>query len=62
MSGLEGVLEIAKPVTAALDVEHVGAVQQAIEDRGGEDLVAGEQLGPVADALWTCPGKVESTN
>ena len=26
-------------------------MQQAIEDRGGEDLVAGEEFGPVADAF-----------
>ena len=48
---LQRVLEVAEPVAAALDVEDVGAVEQAIEEGGGQDLVAGEELGPVADAL-----------
>src|SRR5688572_24807880 len=48
---LERFLEVAEAVAAALDIENVGAVQQAVEDGGSQDLVAGEQLGPVADAL-----------
>ena len=50
-SGFEGVLEVAQAITAPLDVEDVGAVEQPIEDGGGEDLVTDEQPGPVADAL-----------
>ena len=48
---LDGLFEVAEPIAATLDVEHVTVVQQSIEDGGGEDLVAGEHLGPVADAL-----------
>ena len=54
MSGvgeLQRLLEVPEPVAAALDVEDMGAVEQAVEDGGGQDLVAGEELGPVADAL-----------
>jgi hypothetical protein len=29
----------------------VTVVEQTVEDRGGEDLVAGQDLGPVTDAL-----------
>ena len=50
-SGPQGFLEIAQPVAAALDVENMGAVLQAIEDGGGQHLVAGKQFCPVADAL-----------
>jgi hypothetical protein len=32
-------------------VDDVHVVQEAVEDGGGEDLVAGEDLGPVADVL-----------
>jgi hypothetical protein len=35
-------LELAQPVAAPGDVEHVAAVEQAVEDRGREHLVAGE--------------------
>jgi hypothetical protein len=50
-SSFEGILEVAQAITAPLDVEDVGAVEQPIEDGGGEDLVTDEQPGPVADAL-----------
>jgi hypothetical protein len=43
--------EFAQPVAAAADVEDVAAVEQPVEDRGGEDLVAGQDLRPVADAF-----------
>ena len=50
-STLQGFLEIAQPVASALDGEDMGAMEQAIEDGGGQHLVAGKQFGPVADAL-----------
>jgi hypothetical protein len=34
-STLQGFLEIAQPVASALDVEGMGAMEQAIEDGGG---------------------------
>jgi hypothetical protein len=43
--------QVAEPVAAPLDVEDVGAVQEPVEDRGREHLVAGQQFGPVAHAL-----------
>jgi len=48
---LEAALEVAEPVAAALDVEEVAAVQEAVEEGGGHDLVAGQDLGPVLDRL-----------
>ena len=43
---------IHRPAGAApVDVDDVDVVQQAVEYRGGEDLVASEDLGPVADVL-----------
>lgn len=50
-SALEGLLEVAQSVAAALDVEDMGAMQQPVEDGGGQHLVAGQQFGPVADTL-----------
>jgi hypothetical protein len=50
-SALQGVLEVAQPVAAALDLEDMGAVEQPVEDSRGQHLVAGEQFGPVTDAL-----------
>jgi hypothetical protein len=50
-SGFQGVFQVAQPVAAALDVEHVRAVQEPVEDGGRQDLIAGEQLRPVPDAL-----------
>ncbi len=44
-------LEVAEAVAASLDVEHVTMMQQPIEDGGGEDLVAGQELRPVLDAF-----------
>src|SRR3954452_23830621 len=48
---LQRLLEVAQTVAAALDVQHVRAVQQPVQDRRRQHLVAGEQLGPVAHAL-----------
>ena len=43
---------IHRPAGAVpVDVDDVDVVQQAVEYRGGEDLVASEDLGPVADVL-----------
>ena len=39
---LEGVLEVPEPVASALDVEDMSAVQQPVEDGGGQNLIAGE--------------------
>jgi hypothetical protein len=36
----ERLFEVAQPVAASLDVQHVSLVQQAVENRGGEHLVA----------------------
>ena len=36
---------------ASLDIENVGAMQQPVEDGGGQNFVPGKELGPVADAL-----------
>ena len=44
-------VDLLEPVAAVVDVDDVYVVQQAVEDRGGEDLVAGEDLGPVAHVL-----------
>ena len=47
----EEAVDLSEPVAAAVDVDDVYVAQQAVEDRGGEDLVAGEDLGPVAHVL-----------
>ena len=47
----DGLLEVAESVATALDVEHVAMVQEPVEDGGGEDRIASEQLRPVLDAL-----------
>ena len=44
-------LEVAETVAAALDVEDVAVVEEPVEDGGGEDLVAGQEFGPVLDAF-----------
>lgn len=44
-------IELAEAVGAAVDVDDVHVVEQAVEDGGGEDFVAGEDLGPVAHVL-----------
>ena len=51
MGQLEGVFEVTKPIAATLDVQDVSPVQQPIQDRGGQHLVPGQQLGPVPHAL-----------
>ena len=47
----EEAVDLSEPVAAAVDVDDVYVVRQAVEDRGGEDLVADEDLGPVAHVL-----------
>lgn len=43
LDGLEAVLE---PVAGAVDGDHFAVVEEAVEDRGGENLVA-EDLAPL---------------
>ena len=47
----EQAVEFSEPVAAAVDMDDVHVVKQAIEDGGGQDLVAREGLGPVAHML-----------
>lgn len=42
-------LQLPEPVAAPLDVQHVAAVQQPVQDRRGQHFVTGQQLGPVPD-------------
>jgi len=42
VSSLESLLEIPQAIAAPLDVEDMSAVQQAIENSCGQDLVASE--------------------
>lgn len=51
MTGGQGGLELPQPVASALDVEDVAVMQEPVEDGGGQDLVAGEDLRPGLDAL-----------
>ena len=48
---LDQPLEVTEPVGSALDIEHMAAVEQAVEQRGGHDLVVGEDLGPVLQGV-----------
>ena len=43
--------EVSESVASAFDVEDVAVVEESVEDGGGEDFVAGEEFGPVADAF-----------
>ena len=43
--------QVPEPVAATLDVEDVAVVQKAVQNGRGEDLVAGQDLGPVSNAL-----------
>ena len=52
MGELESVFKVAEAVAAALDVEHVSAVQQAVEDGRGQNLVAGEKLSRGCFCWW----------
>ena len=45
------VLEVSESVAPPLDVDDVGFVQQPVEDGGGEGLISGQDLGPVAHAF-----------
>lgn len=49
----QGVLQIPQPVTAAVDVDHMGIVQQPVEDGGGQCLVGGHERGP-SRARYCC--------
>ena len=44
-------VEFAQPVAPPVDVDDVDVVQQAVEDGGRQDLVAREDLRPVAYVL-----------
>jgi len=48
------------PIGLALDVDHRGVVQQAVEDRSGDDLI-GEHLAPVAEAAGRSPWPTSGT-
>ena len=37
---LQRLFEIAQPIASPLDVDHVRAMQQPVEDGGGKDLIA----------------------
>jgi hypothetical protein len=50
LDGLEAVLE---PVAVAVDRDDFAVVQEPVEDRGGQDLVA-EDLAPFAEGLIRC--------
>jgi hypothetical protein len=45
----EGLLEVAQSVAATLDVQHGAELEQLFDDGGGQDLLAGKELGPVLD-------------
>jgi hypothetical protein len=49
----EGVEAALESEAGAVDGEHFGVVQEAVEDRGGEGFVA-EGVGPLADGLVAC--------
>jgi hypothetical protein len=59
LSRLEEPIELAEPLNAAVDVNDVHVVKPAVEDSGGEDLIAGEDLGPILTCLLG--GKDDST-
>ena len=44
-------VELPQPVAAAVDVDDVHVMQEAVEDGSGQDLVAREDLRPVAHVL-----------
>ena len=46
---VEDLVQVFQPVAATFDVENVALVQEAIEDGGRHDLVAGENFWPVLD-------------
>ena len=43
--------EFAQPVAPAVDVQDLDVVEQAVQDRGCEDLIIGEDGRPVAHVL-----------
>jgi len=53
-SGPERLLQVPKPVAAALDVDDVRLVQQPVENGRGQGLVAGQWV--VYDLLFDCAG------
>ena len=44
-------VEFPQPVAPPVDVDDVHVVDQAVEDGGGQNFVAGEDLRPVAHVL-----------
>ena len=44
--------EFAKSVAPAADVQDLNVVEQAVQDRGRQDLIIGEDRGPVANVLF----------
>ena len=44
-------VELPEPIAPPVDVDDMHVVQEAVEDRGGEDLVTCEDLWPVAHVL-----------
>lgn len=47
--GAEQGAKFSEPVALAIDVDDGHVMEQAVEDRRGQDLIASEDLGPVAD-------------
>ena len=52
---LEQAVEFTQPVATPVDEDDVDVVEQAVEDRGGQNLVIREDLGPVPDVLIEVP-------
>lgn len=50
--GAEQRPEFWEPVALAVDVHDRDVVQETVEDRRGQDLVPGKDLGPVPDVLF----------
>jgi len=48
---LQEFVQLTDAVASSVDVDEVHMVQEPVEDRGGQDLVAREDLGPVPDVL-----------
>ncbi len=49
--GHEGFALFAQPITLALDIEHNGVMEQPIENRGGDDTVASQQVPPLREGF-----------
>ena len=48
---LQQTVEFSEPVATPVDEDDVDVVQQSVEDCGGQDLIIGEDVGPVPDVL-----------